>query len=407
MVISQSAMGKRILIADDSVTIQKAFAMTLGHEDLAITAARSADEGLTLARQTRPDLVIADASMPGRSGYELCAALKADAALRAIPVYILSSSQQPYDEAKGQQVGADGTLVKPWDTASMIEKIKDAAGRPAGAAPRPAAAAAPPARPTSTLPAAALGDEYEVDMEAPATREPAPAPARTTASSMPTAPAMPAAPAAPPPAAARPTAPAAAPPGGMRPSLIPGVRPGAMPPVRPGTSPSRTLGNTAPMAVPPRPAAGAAPSRTLFGLPAASMPFPGSSRPAPATVAPAAAPAPAPTYAAPAAPAYAPPAAPSYAPPAAPAPAAHAYAPPAAPAHAPPEPAAARSTAPVAPLAVSNLVDQKVAAIAARGPEYEALAKLSREVIEQIVWEIVPELADAIIREQVAKRGSL
>jgi CheY-like chemotaxis protein len=392
MVIFQSAMGKRILIADDSVTIQKAFAMTLGHEDITITAARSADEGLTLARQTRPDLVIADASMPGRSGYELCAALKADAALRAIPVYILSSTQQPYDEAKGQQVGADGTFLKPWDTAGMIEKVKDAASRPAGAAPRPAAATPPPPRATSTLPAAALGDEYDVDMDAPAPRDTAPAPARTTASSMPTAPAMHAAPppaAAPP--AARPAAPAAAPPGGMRPSLIPGVRPGAMPPVRPGTSPSRTLGNTAPMGgVPPRPAAGAAPmGRTLFGLPAASMPFPGSTRPAPAAAAPAAAPA------------YAPPApVPAYAPPPAAAPA-PAYAPPA------PEPPPARPTAPIAPAAVSGLVDQKVAAMAARGPEYEALAKLSREVIEQIVWEIVPELAEAIIREQVAKRGAV
>jgi hypothetical protein len=54
---------------------------------------------------------------------------------------------------------------------------------------------------------------------------------------------------------------------------------------------------------------------------------------------------------------------------------------------------------------VSSVVDQKVAAISAKGPEYEALAKLSREIIEQIVWEIVPELAEVIIREQVAKRG--
>lgn len=68
---------------------------------------------------------------------------------------------------------------------------------------------------------------------------------------------------------------------------------------------------------------------------------------------------------------------------------------------------AARSAAsPALSTAVGSMVDQKVAAMAARGPEYEALAKLSREVIEQIVWEIVPELADAIIREHVAKRGT-
>jgi hypothetical protein len=51
--------------------------------------------------------------------------------------------------------------------------------------------------------------------------------------------------------------------------------------------------------------------------------------------------------------------------------------------------------------AVSNRLDQKMAAIAARGPEYEAIAKLSREIIEEIVWEVVPELAEIIIREQV------
>jgi CheY-like chemotaxis protein len=358
MVISQNSMGKRILIADDSVTIQKAFAMTLVGEDFALTAARSADEGLTLARQTRPDLVIADASMPGRSGYELCAALKADAALRGIPVYILSSTHQPYDEAKGHQVGADGNVLKPWESGALIDKLKDAAGRPAGAA-RPAAAppAMPGGRPAATLPAAALDNEYDVDMDAP--RDTAPTAPRSTATSIP---------------AVRPAAPTAAPAGGMRPSLIPGMRPGAMPPARPGTSPSRTLGATTPMqaAVPPRPTAGAAPmGRTLFGLPAASMPFPGSTRPA--SVAPA--PAPSPVAA--------------------------------------PEPMLARAPAPAVSglgasnLGVSNLVDQKVAAFAAKGPEYEALAKLSREVIEQIVWEIVPELAEVIIREQVAKRGGL
>jgi CheY-like chemotaxis protein len=371
MVIFQDSMGKRILIADDSVTIQKAFAMTLVGEDFALTAARSADEGLTLARQTRPDVVIADAAMPGRSGYELCAALKADASLRAIPVFILSSTQRPYDDAKGQQVGADGNLIKPWDSGTLIEKLKEAAGRPAGAA----VPTAPAPRPTTTLPTAALGD-YDVDVDAP--RDTAPTATRSTATSMPAVPSPAMAP------AARPTAPAGAPAGGMRPSLIPGMRPGAMPPVRPGTSPSRTLGGTTQLqaAVPPRPAGAAAPQpmgRTLFGLPAASMPFPGSTRPAQPASAPGFTQAPASAHA----PAV-------YTPAAAPTPAPAAHAEPARPAVSP---------------TVASLVDQKVAAFAAKGPEYEALAKLSREVIEQIVWEIVPELAEVIIREQVAKRG--
>jgi hypothetical protein len=57
----------------------------------------------------------------------------------------------------------------------------------------------------------------------------------------------------------------------------------------------------------------------------------------------------------------------------------------------------------VAPV-VASTVEQTMAAIAAKGPEYEAIAKLSREIIEKIAWEVVPELAEAILREQIAKR---
>ena len=55
---------------------------------------------------------------------------------------------------------------------------------------------------------------------------------------------------------------------------------------------------------------------------------------------------------------------------------------------------------------VASAVDQKVAALAARGPEYEAIAKLSREIIEQVVWEVVPELAEMIIRQEIDRLAS-
>jgi CheY-like chemotaxis protein len=411
MVISESFMAKRILIADDSLTIQKAFAMTLGAEEFALTTARSADEGLNLIKQTRPDLVIADATMPGRSGYELCAAVKSDAGLRATPVYILASTQQPYDEGRGGQAGADGHLLKPWDTTALLDRVREALAKgpsgtsasasPVSAAPRPTMSSMS-GRPSAALPVAAFDDGFgDVAVEE-VPRETAREMPRATAPSMP-AQSLPThtAPAAAPslaPAAPRPTshampiaghAPAAAPPAqaapGMRPSLIPGVRPGVMPPARPGTVPARPVEAAPglPGAVPPRPAASpAAPpavGRTLVGLPATNLPIPGSTRP------PAAAPLPA---AAPVARPMTGPVSPLGARPFTP------------PAQAPVGP----SSLPASP-AGGSLVDQKVAAIAARGPEYEALAKLSREVIEKIVWEIVPELAEAIIREQMDKRG--
>ena len=100
--------------------------MTFGAEDVTLVAARSVEEGLALARQIQPELVIADGMMPGRSGYDLCAAIKSDPALGSTAVYVLASAQQPYDESRGRQCGADGFFVKPFDTAQIIEKVHEA-----------------------------------------------------------------------------------------------------------------------------------------------------------------------------------------------------------------------------------------------------------------------------------------
>ena len=398
-------MAKRILIADDSVTIQKAFAMTFaGADDVTVTGARSADEGLALAQRAHPDLIIADGVMPGRSGYDLCASIKADPSLRAVPVYILASLQQPYDDARGQKAGADGQLTKPWETNAMMERVRGLLGGGV-AIHAPVAVPAPSHRPAASLPTASIDDddEYgEISIDtgrdtaptAPRARAvtPPPAPPPSLRRSSPSMPALHVAPAQP---HAAPHAPPAPPPAspttspGMRPSLIPGMRPGSMPPARPGMAPVRPLAGPPPAAAPPRPAAQPV-GRTLMGVPAANIPIPGVMRPSMPSM---------PSM--PAVPVPPPPAPPPRAP-SQPAPALESRAR----AVTPPPRAPAAPAAP-SPAAVSASVDQKLAAIAAKGPEYEAIAKLSREVIEQVVWEIVPELAEAIIREHLEKRGRL
>jgi hypothetical protein len=70
----------------------------------------------------------------------------------------------------------------------------------------------------------------------------------------------------------------------------------------------------------------------------------------------------------------------------------------------PPPPARPSIGSPAVQATISSSVEQKLASISAKGPEYEAIAKLSREIIEQVVWEVVPELAEAIIREHVKNR---
>src|SRR3569623_3422225 len=127
--ISNGNMAKRILIADDSVTIQKAFAMTVAGEELTLVAARSADEGLSTAQRARPGLVIAAGVMPGRSGYDLCAAIKSDPGLRGVPVYILASNQNPFDESRARQCAADGHFTKPFDSMAMVTAVTEALSR--------------------------------------------------------------------------------------------------------------------------------------------------------------------------------------------------------------------------------------------------------------------------------------
>ncbi len=383
-------MAKRILIADDSVTIQKAFAMTFAGQDFTLMAAKSVDEALGLARQTRPDLVIADGAMPGKSGYDLCAALKADGNLRAVPVYVLASSQVPYDEGRGRQSGAEGSFTKPFETGVLLEKINEAIGR--GATITEAKASPAPARPAAASSAAGSGRNEsasarfhslaspmgetvtaEVTISADPVARPAAAPALRPSppGSMPShAPAV----MAPAGAAHRPTIMSA---GGLRPAMIPGARPGMAPVARPAgalSPPVRPPGATAPpltatmgaAASAPRPVASAAPaaaSRTVMGLPSTGLGIPVRSPLSPA--ARPAAPAPVPGSAAPRSPASVP--------------------------------------SPSPPRAAVDKVAEKISTIAARGTEYEAIAKLSREIIEQVVWEVVPELAEIIIRREVEK----
>src|SRR5687768_11174129 len=153
-------MGKRVLVADDSATIQRAFAMVFGgREDVSLIAARSMDEATSAARQGRPDLVVADVNLAGRSGYELCSALKSDPGLRGVPVYILASNHSPYDEAKGRDAGVDGHLTKPFESQALIDKVLEILSRPTSiAASVPSSMAVTPAvaRPAAAPPSSPM-----------------------------------------------------------------------------------------------------------------------------------------------------------------------------------------------------------------------------------------------------------
>jgi CheY-like chemotaxis protein len=312
-------MPKNLLLADDSVTIQKVVGITFANEDYAVSVVGNGEDAVQRARAAKPDVILLDALMPKLNGYEACEAIKSDAALAGVPVILLAGTFEPFDEARARAVRADAFIQKPFESQALINKVRELVEGKApvaalGATPLAfgAQGAAPP--PAAPPPVAA------------APRPAAPSPAAPPAAAPP--PPRPA-PGAFPPVGARPPLGAMPPPGARPPGAMP--PPGARPPL--GAMPPPSALRPPPGAMPPvgaRPPPGAFPPPGARPPPGA-MPPPGA-RPPPAAVAPP------PARAAPPPPAAAPFAFVPPAPPA-PAPVPRPFTPPPAP---PPAPAAAR-----------------------------------------------------------------
>src|SRR3954471_19130685 len=152
-------MAKTLLIADDSKTIQQAVGMTFAREDVKVTAVDDGEAALANARHAKPDVILADVSMPKLGGYELCQRIRADAALKDVPVLLLGGPA-PIDPAKAMAVGANGHMPKPFDSGKLIEHVKTILANPKAnpvIAPAAASAAKPgtaAGRPTAPPPAA-------------------------------------------------------------------------------------------------------------------------------------------------------------------------------------------------------------------------------------------------------------
>ena len=117
-------MGARILVADDSVTIQKVVELTFSKEDFVLEQARSGDEAIRKAKESRPDLVLLDLVMPDMSGYDVCAALRTDPALRSVPIILLAGTFESFDPQRAAQAGANDFVTKPFESQTLVGKVK-------------------------------------------------------------------------------------------------------------------------------------------------------------------------------------------------------------------------------------------------------------------------------------------
>ena len=321
-------MSKIVLCVDDSVTMQQVADITFRGTEFTYVSARSYDEALDKAKSQKPTVVLADSSLgSGKSGYDLCLALKSADATANVPVVILVGNGAPYDNAKGVQVGADANLPKPWDTQTMLEKVIEVVTKAATGVAKPGQASA------------AAG---------PTTPKPAPAKPPTT-----------------------PPEPANQPPRSATIMGMPTIKmPGSVAPIATAVPAKTTV-----MAVPPISQSGEmiapAPQMTTPGPTAPVMRAP--AKPVASTAAPAAAVAVAPALniSSNRAPMIS-------------------------------GSATKRSAIVERALATMGARLAEASGLPANSPELAALLKLSTEVVERIVWEVVPDLAEQIIRENLA-----
>ncbi len=117
---------RKILLADDSITIQKVVNLTFAEEGVEVVTVGDGDSALARIAEEWPDLVMADVNMPGANGYKVCESIRSDQATRDIPVILLVGSFEPFDEAEAERVGANAFLTKPFQSIrQLVSQVND------------------------------------------------------------------------------------------------------------------------------------------------------------------------------------------------------------------------------------------------------------------------------------------
>lgn len=126
-------LAKKLLIVEDAATIQSLIKVYLMGFRLEIFDAHDGTEGLRLARELKPDLILSDVQMPGMDGFQLCAAIRSDPTLQGIPFVLLSSLKDENSRRMGKMVGATHFLSKPIAVDELRELVRKALELPSPA----------------------------------------------------------------------------------------------------------------------------------------------------------------------------------------------------------------------------------------------------------------------------------
>lgn len=130
-------MANTLFVVDDSATMRKVFELTFAGEEVTVVTHDGSDGAVARIREVRPQAAIVDVALgQGATGYDLVRSIRAEASLGPIPIYLLYSEHSPLDEPAARACGAAGAIVKPFDSQVLIDKVRQALSqaRPAAGA---------------------------------------------------------------------------------------------------------------------------------------------------------------------------------------------------------------------------------------------------------------------------------
>ena len=125
-------MTPKILIVDDEAHLRMLIQQTLEEledEGVELLTASNGEEALQTIESVRPNLVFLDVMMPKLSGFDVCSRTKNDLGLKDVYIVLLTAKGQEFDRQKGQEVGADLYMTKPFDPDALLQKARDVLGR--------------------------------------------------------------------------------------------------------------------------------------------------------------------------------------------------------------------------------------------------------------------------------------
>jgi len=115
--------GIKVVLIDDSNTIRRSGEIFLSQAGCQVVLAEDGFDGLSKVVDAKPDMVFVDVMMPRLDGYQTCALIKNNPEFKNTPVVMLTSKDSLFDRARGQMVGSNQYLTKPFSKKSLIDAV--------------------------------------------------------------------------------------------------------------------------------------------------------------------------------------------------------------------------------------------------------------------------------------------